>query len=144
MRSSESKKRILVLDKNTRLSKVVNEITPDSNFDIYTFYDSHGLFEQAKTVRPDLILLDCILPDRDCEMICQDLKEDDLLKNIPIVVITTSNSKKQMSNSFKCDALFVKPNDMSATASQIFFRDIKNYFAYLIMKMGNPYAYASA
>ena len=144
MPSFPSKKRILILDKNTSLSNLVDEITLAGNFDIYTAEDSSGLFEHARAIKPHLILLDCILMDSDCQTICQHLKDDSVLKNVPLIVIAADGSKKQVSASFKCDASFVKPQDMNAVTAQIFFRDIKNYFTYLMMKMGNPYALASA
>jgi DNA-binding response OmpR family regulator len=141
---SFTKKRILILDKDTRLTNFVNEISLDDNYDIYTSETSASLSSIAKELRPHLILLDYSVVDADCQMICQNLKEDEQLKNVPLVVITATGSKKQLSATCKCDALFVKPQDANSVTSQIFFGDIKNYFTYLMMKMGNPYAFASA
>ena|ERR1700753_3676423 len=144
MYSFTSKKRILILDKDTRLTNFVNEITLDDNYDIYTSENSADLSRKARAIKPHLILLDYAVVDTDCQTICQSLKEDDQLKKVPLVVITATGSKKQLSDNCKCDALFVKPQDANAVTSQIFFGDIKNYFTYLMMKMGNPYAFASA
>jgi two-component system cell cycle response regulator DivK len=144
MYSFTSKKRILILDKDTRLTNFVNEISLDGKYDIYTSETSEGLSGMAREVKPHLILLDYAVVDADCQMICQSLKEDEQLKKVPLVVITATGSKKQLSDICKCDALFVKPQDTNAVSAQIFFGDIKNYFTYLMMKMGNPYAFASA
>ena len=141
---SFTKKRILILDKDTRLTNFVNEITLDDNYDIYTSETSAGLSSKAKEVKPHLILLDYAIVDDDCQMICQTLKDDSQLKNVPLVVITATGSKKQLSDTCKCDALFVKPQDADAVTSQIFFGDIKNYFTYLMMKVASPYTFASA
>jgi CheY-like chemotaxis protein len=139
-----SKKRILILDKDTRLTNFVNEITLDDNYEIHMSETSTGLSRKARELKPDLILLDYAVVDVDCQMICQSLKEDSDLKDVPLVVITAAGSKKQLSDTCKCDALFVEPQDANAAASQIFFGDIKNYFTYLMIKMGGPYAFASA
>jgi CheY-like chemotaxis protein len=44
----------------------------------------------ARAPRPDLILLDLLLPKRDGFAVLADLRADDALKNIPVVVLTAS------------------------------------------------------
>jgi DNA-binding response OmpR family regulator len=114
-----SRKRILVLDKNSRMSSVVDEIMFYGDFDVCTIYDPLDVANRAKTLKPNLILLDYLLLDDDCVLICQDLKDDEGLKDVPVIVITAYRSKKVLSNAYKCEALFVKPLDMNVLASRI-------------------------
>ncbi len=55
-------------------------------------------FEQVTT--PDLILLDLNLPKRDGREVLQEIKTDDLLKRIPVVVLTTSNAEQDILKSY--------------------------------------------
>ena len=112
-------KRILVLDKDSRLLSVVDEIMYYGDWDVRTTYDPYSLFDIAKTYRPDLIILDYLLLDNDCALICQDFKEDNELQKLPIIIITAYKTKKANADSFKCDALFIKPLDMEVLASRI-------------------------
>jgi len=112
-------KKILLLDNGGRMSSVVDEILFYGDFDVHTVYDSDAICEKAMQIKPDLIILDYLLLNNDCEMICQDLKDENLLKDIPVIIVSAYRSKKVQSDAYKCDALFLKPMDMEVLASRI-------------------------
>ena len=45
----------------------------------------------AASVRPDLIMLDLNMPKKDGREVLQEIKSDEQLKSIPVVILTTSN-----------------------------------------------------
>ena len=49
--------------------------------------------ENATAVRPDLILLDLNLPKKDGREVLREIKNDETLKSIPVVVLTTSEAE---------------------------------------------------
>jgi len=55
-------------------------------------------YNQATT--PDLILLDLNLPKKDGREVLQDIKTDNNLKRIPVVVLTTSNAQQDILKSY--------------------------------------------
>ncbi|OKS89168.1 response regulator [Mucilaginibacter polytrichastri] len=114
-----TRKKILVLDKDSRMLPVVDEIMNYGDFDIHILYDANAVYDKARQINPDLIILDYLLLDNDCAMICQDFKANTQLEAIPIIIVTAFNTKKVTADSYKCDALFVKPLDMNVLASRI-------------------------
>jgi len=112
-------KRILVLDKDNRILSVVDEIMNYGDWEVRTTYDPHAVFDIAKNYRPDLIILDYLLLDNDCALICQDFKDDAEFKSVPIIIVTAYKTKKANADSYNCDALFIKPLDMEVLASRI-------------------------
>lgn len=54
--------------------------------------------------KPDLILLDINLPKRNGFDILEEIKQDDSLKSIPVIVLTTSNSDEHIKRSYKLNA----------------------------------------
>lgn len=58
----------------------------------------------ANAVRPDLILLDLNLPRKDGREVLAEVKADDNLKHIPIVVLTTSQSEEDLLKSYHLHA----------------------------------------
>jgi chemotaxis family two-component system response regulator Rcp1 len=69
--------------------------------------------EYARATRPDLIMLDLNLPRKDGRDVLKELKSDLSLKAIPIVVLTTSQSDKDVLESYELNAncYIVKPVD---------------------------------
>jgi chemotaxis family two-component system response regulator Rcp1 len=69
----------------------------------------------ANVPRPDLILLDLNLPRKDGRDVLAEIKNDDYLKQIPVVVLTTSNAERDISETHDLHAncYFIKPVDFT-------------------------------
>ena len=69
----------------------------------------------VKAVRPDLILLDLNLPKKDGREVLAEMKADDNLKTIPVVVLTVSKSEEDILKSYNLHAncYITKPVDLN-------------------------------
>jgi two-component system response regulator len=69
----------------------------------------------ANAARPDLILLDLNLPKKDGREVLKEIKTDDKLKTIPVVVLTVSKSEEDILKSYNLHAncYISKPVDLS-------------------------------
>ena len=67
----------------------------------------------AEAPRPDLVLLDLNLPRKDGRRVLTEIKEDDMLRRIPIIVLTTSNAPSDVVKCYDLHAncYIVKPVD---------------------------------
>lgn len=65
----------------------------------------------ANAPRPDLILLDLGLPKRDGREVLRDLKNDPDLRNIPVVILTTSDGEQDIRRAYKfyANSYMIKP-----------------------------------
>jgi two-component system, chemotaxis family, response regulator Rcp1 len=70
--------------------------------------------QHAGAARPDLILLDLNLPKKDGRKVLAEIKDDDNLKRIPVVVLTTSEDEQDVLESYNLHAncYIVKPLDL--------------------------------
>ncbi|GLR82851.1 response regulator [Azospirillum oryzae] len=77
--------------------------------------------------RPDLILLDLNMPRMDGREVLQEMKADDELKTIPVVILTTSDVDRDVNASYLLGAnsFITKPMDMDA-----FFDAVKSIEEY--------------
>lgn len=66
------------------------------------FLRQEGKFSESP--RPDLILLDLNLPRKDGRQVLQEIKEDQSLMFIPVVVLTTSEAEQDIVRSYKLHA----------------------------------------
>jgi CheY-like chemotaxis protein len=70
--------------------------------------------KHAGSPRPDIILLDLNLPKKDGREVLQDIKNDDELKRIPVVVLTTSKAEEDVLRTYNLHAncYVTKPVDL--------------------------------
>ena len=71
--------------------------------------------QYAASPRPDLILLDLNLPKKDGREVLAEIKQDDDLKRIPVVVLTTSRAEADVVRSYDlhANAYVTKPVDLT-------------------------------
>jgi CheY-like chemotaxis protein len=70
--------------------------------------------QYADAPRPDIILLDLNLPRKDGREVLEEIKQDDDLKRIPVVVLTTSSDEADVLTSYNLHAncFITKPVDL--------------------------------
>jgi CheY-like chemotaxis protein len=78
--------------------------------------------------RPDIILLDLNLPKKDGREVLREIKEDNNLKNIPVVVLTTSRAEKDILKSYDlhANAYVTKPLDFDQLIKVV--KSIENFW----------------
>jgi two-component system, chemotaxis family, response regulator Rcp1 len=70
--------------------------------------------KHAGAPRPDIVLLDLNLPKKDGRQVLQEIKNDDNLKRIPVVILTTSKAEEDVLKSYNLHAncYVAKPVDL--------------------------------
>ena len=73
----------------------------------------HGEGKFSGSPHPDIILLDLNLPKKDGREVLREIKEDNSLKNIPVVILTTSGAEKDILRAYDlhANAYVTKPLD---------------------------------
>jgi CheY-like chemotaxis protein len=95
-----------------KAGKVVNKLNlVEDGIEAMAYLKCEGKY--AKATRPDLIMLDLNLPRKDGREVLAELKNDPELKTIPIIVLTTSRSDKDILQSYQLNAncFITKPVD---------------------------------
>lgn len=88
-----SEKKILVIDDNSAWRYLVMHELQKKGFETLSANNGIAGIETAKQNRPDLILLDILMPGIDGFETCRIIKKDPLLKNIPVIFITAKAQK---------------------------------------------------
>jgi CheY-like chemotaxis protein len=86
----------------------------------------------AKAPRPDLVLLDLNLPRKDGREVLAEIKADDELKSIPVVVLTTSRAEEDVCRAYKLHAncYVSKPVDFEQFLEVV--KSIENFWLFLV------------
>jgi chemotaxis family two-component system response regulator Rcp1 len=76
------------------------------------FLRREGIYAQSP--RPDLILLDLNLPKKDGRQVLSEIKTDEELKRVPVVILTTSKAEKDILRAYDLHAncYITKPVDL--------------------------------
>jgi len=95
-----------------------------------TFLRREG--EHADAPQPDLVLLDLNLPRKDGREVLAEVKGDDALQHIPVVVLTTSKAEEDVLRSYKlhANAYVTKPVDFDRFIDVV--RQIDEFFVTVV------------
>jgi diguanylate cyclase (GGDEF)-like protein len=81
-------KKVLVVDDNYLNIRLMRDILVDEGFTVYTADNGLPVLNMAHELKPDVILLDIMMPGMDGFEVCKLLKNDNDVKNIPVIMVT--------------------------------------------------------
>jgi len=84
----EEKKRILCIEDEPEMIELIKVILEKKGFEVRGAVGGKEGLEKAKSEKPDLILLDLMMPEIDGWEVYRQLKSDEELKDIPVIVVT--------------------------------------------------------
>lgn len=94
------KKKILIIDDEEAFTRMIKlNLEGTGLYEVLEENKSTRAVATAKEVRPDLILLDIIMPDLDGTTVARNLKEEPATKDIPVVFLTVVVQKKETEGS---------------------------------------------
>ncbi len=107
--------KILVVDDEPEILSLTKIILEKGGYEVFTASDSVECFKRLKEVRPDLILLDVMMPGDDGWATCKKIKDGKTTKGIPVAIFTVRTSENSIEKSqayAQADAHIKKPFEM--------------------------------
>lgn len=105
MSVSNIKETILVVDDTVSVADYVQYILNERGYKTIVACNGTQAMVMALEYRPDLILLDIMMPDIDGYTICSQLKADRKTRDIPVIFLSALNSQFDKIKAFKCGAV---------------------------------------
>jgi len=96
--------KILIAEDDNILSKAINTALKQQGFETYAAKDGQEALIKAKQFKPDLILLDLIMPKISGEDVLAQLKKDEETKLIPVLVMTVKSEPETISQCIELGA----------------------------------------
>jgi len=105
------KKKILVVDDSRTALFMVTTILRKERYELVTANDGEQALEVAAAERPDLILMDVIMPRKTGFEACRELKRREDTKAIPVILVTTRGEGENVEAGFQsgCNDYVTKP-----------------------------------
>ncbi|MGE0479089.1 MAG: PleD family two-component system response regulator [Phycisphaerae bacterium] len=103
--------KILVADDNPQILELIEAYLEPLGAAVVTTSDGQSALDAVEFERPDLILLDIMMPKRSGFEVCRMLKEDPRYREIPILMVTALNEVGDTERARECgaDAFISKP-----------------------------------
>lgn len=92
---------ILIVDDTPKNIQVVGNLLKDQNYRITAAQNGREALDVVGKVAPDLILLDIMMPEMDGYDVCRNLKQDPLLKDIPVIFLTALTESENLVKAFE-------------------------------------------
>ena len=105
------KKRILIVDDDPDVCSCISEILSAAGFETAQAGDGGEALEILRSLKPDLIIADVVLPRMDGWKLCQAVKAYHKTKFIPIIMLTgkSDGTLEMMTHENHADACLTKP-----------------------------------
>ncbi|PIR73885.1 MAG: response regulator [Candidatus Moranbacteria bacterium CG10_big_fil_rev_8_21_14_0_10_35_21] len=94
-------KKILVIEDEIYLQNTLSEFLENEKFVVAKALDGEKGLEMAKSEKPDLILLDIVLPKKNGYEVLDEIKKDEKTKNIPVILLTNLESPEDIEKAFE-------------------------------------------
>lgn len=96
-------KTILFIEDEATLQKSLTEVLKE-DYTITNALDGETGLELAKIAKPDLILLDLILPKRDGFSVLEELKKSEITKDVPVMILTNLENNLEIEKALQLGA----------------------------------------
>ena len=106
-----SRGKVLVVDDEEYIQHILNFSFGAEGYDVVTAADGEEGIRKAKSEKPDIIVLDIMMPKMDGYEACKRLKTDPSTKSIPVILLTAKGREvdRKLGSQAGADDYVVKP-----------------------------------
>lgn len=90
-------KKILIIEDEEILSSLLEKKLKEVGYDVSLAYDGEEGLEKIKEEKPDLILLDIIMPKKGGFEVLEEMQKDEEMRMVPVVIISNSGQPVEIS-----------------------------------------------
>ncbi|MGQ9476059.1 MAG: response regulator transcription factor [Actinomycetota bacterium] len=103
--------RVLVVDDDPMVTRLVRINLELENFEVEEAWDGRTAMRMMRENRPDLLVLDIMMPQMDGWEMLKMIREDDQLRDLPVVVLTAKVQEEDIARGWRmgADGYIVKP-----------------------------------
>ena len=116
-----NKWQVLIVEDEEKIRSVVERYLTHNDYDVITAADGETAMYQAKKYRPDLIVLDIMLPDMNGFDILKKMRKIDALKEIPVIFLSGLQEAETVIEGLEigADDYIIKPFDPNILVAKI-------------------------
>ena len=122
-----AKKSILVVEDETVVRELIRRILSEAGYDVALAADVKSAMESIRGRRPDMILLDIVLPGKSGLEVCRHVRRTPALKEIPILILSAKGAPADQMEGLQqgADDYLIKPFDPKDVKARVAFQFLK-------------------
>jgi len=105
-------KRVIIFDDDEDILSICSYILEEQGWQVYTFNNCNDIADKVTGINPDVILMDNWIPDVGGIAATQILKNNVLLKNIPVIYFSANNDIQILARQAGANTFLAKPFDI--------------------------------
>ena len=111
--------RILVVDDVAPNVRLLEAVLAPRGYDVISATDGESALELVATAKPDLVMLDVVMPGLDGYAVCRRIREREETAMLPVIMITASTSERTEAIRAGADDLIAKPFDQDELLARV-------------------------
>ena len=114
-------KKVMVIDDDEDFTNLYKTTLRAAGFDAIAVNESPAAVEMAYLVKPDIFVIDLMMPDIDGFQLCRMIRADPVLKNTPIIIVTalTDNDSRMVAIGAGANDYLTKPFQIDVLKTRI-------------------------
>ena len=102
--------KIMIVDDEVHLARILQFTLQHAGYEVVTAFDGREAIETFEKERPDLVILDLMLPVIDGYKVCNLIKRDGPQAGVPVIILSARDFEKQkLDEDVRADLLMEKP-----------------------------------
>ena len=119
MKASVQKARILVIEDDLDLTSLINDVFNDVGYQVITYSDVDDIVSLVDLVQPHVILLDYLLPNNNGGELCMQIKSNERMQGIPVIISSGLSNEQVCPADYGCDSFLSKPFELEELVRMI-------------------------
>lgn len=115
------KKKILIIDDTEFMTKLISDILTAADYDVVTASEGMQGIQKVREEKPDLVILDVVMPGMDGFEVCKMLREDESNNLMPIIMLTAQDNEDDKLTGLElgADDYIIKPFNERELVSRV-------------------------
>lgn len=136
------RKKVLVADDSKLNIAMITDILSSEGYEVFSVNSGLDVMDSAYRIKPDIILLDLVMPGKDGFTVCSELKCNQDLRNIPVIMVTARTEARYLKMALEIGAFdyIKKPMDaieiIARLKSALRYKEYQDKLEEMAMKDG--------
>ncbi len=114
LEAAVNRNKVLIVDDEADFVDLVQKHLESSGFDVTVAYSGDDGLKSIREIHPDIVILDVMMPDSDGYDVCAEIKQDEYLRDIPVIMLTAVASRVPSTRYSHQDAMTMEAEDYIA------------------------------